>query len=295
MGMEDWRLTRNTYLMAFSQWVGKLFNSCKPKASLSNPQEGDPRSVSRGRGRGRSRVRGRGRGLPADVLGMGDDDGDGGTEEEAEEEKVAVMCWICKVQPSIKKFRSCKECKQDWDCFEKDAKRKKEHDYLKEFKKRSTEDQVRRLFFAWKKCRMRSSTGISKCIFPWAAVHRSWAIRKCLTEGKGGKMKVYHSFCKHYVEKKGWSMVKADQHWQKRLSDRSWRHGVDPEDTIASIWISGTQATIKAASSPTLPGLLSLSLFLSSSVSFSLPFFLALGGGGGREGGGGGGGGGGRG
>ena len=104
-------------------------------------------------------------------------------------------------------------------------------------------------------------------MFPWAAVHRSWAIKKALTEGKGGKMKVYHSFCKHYVEKKGWSMLKADQHWQKRLADRSWRHGVDPEDTIASIWISGHTSHHQASQLTN-----TARLFLS----FSLPLFLFL-------------------
>ena len=155
-----------------------------------------------------------------------------------------------------------------WDRFEKDARRKKELEYLKEFKVNSTEGQVRRLFFAWKKCRVRSSTGVSRCMSPWAAVHRSWAIRKALTEGKGGKMKVYHSFCKHYVEKKGWSMLKADQHWQKRLADRSWRHGVDPEDTIASIWISG-HTSHHQGSKLTNIARLSPSLFLSPSLSRS--------------------------
>ena len=137
--------------------------------------------------------------MPVDALGMG---AGGGDEKEVEAEE-AIMCWVCKVEPRLSvKCRCCKECKQDWDCFEKDAKRKKELEYLKEFKLNSTEDQMRRLFFAWKKCRVRSGAGVSKCMFPWAAVHRSWAIRKALTEGKGGKMKVYHSFCKYYVEKK---------------------------------------------------------------------------------------------
>ena len=183
------------------------------------------------------------------------------------------MCWICKVKPRVSnRFRYCKECKQDWDCFEKDARRKKEVEYLKEFKKNSTEDQVRRLFFAWKQCRTITSAGMPKCMFPWAAVHRRWAITKALTEGKGGKMKVYHSFCKHYVEKKGWSMVKADQHWQKRLADRSWRHGVDPEDTIASIWISGHTSHHQASKLTKTARLsLSLSLFLCLSI-----FFLSL-------------------
>ena len=101
---------------------------------------------------------------------------------------------------------------------------------MKEFRKTSTEDQVRRLLFAWKKCRTQVGSGGSKCLFPWAAVHRSWSIKKALTEGEGGKVKVYTSFCKHYVEKRGWTMPNADQHWQKRLGDRTWRRGVDPED-----------------------------------------------------------------
>ena len=195
-------------------------------------QEGVLPSVSKGRGRGRQRGQARGRGQPVEALGRGEG---GGNERDGEEDD-AVMCWICKVEPRANvKWRACVACKKDWDCFEKDATRKKEREYLKEFRLNSTDDQVRRLFFAWKKCRVRSSAGVSRCMFPWAAVHRSWAIRKALTEGKGGKMKVYHSFCKWYVDKKGWSMLKADQHWQKRLADRSWRHGVDPEDTIASI------------------------------------------------------------
>ena len=199
IGIEDCRLVRNTYLMAFSLWVDECFNYCKPKASLSNPQEGVLPSVSRGRGRGRQRGQARGRGQPVDALGKGDG---GGNEKDVEEDD-AVMCWICKVEPRMNvKWRSCVACTKDWDCFEKDAKRKKELGYLNEFKLNSIEDQVRRLFFAWKKCRVRSSTGVSKCMSPWAAVHRSWAIRKALTEGTGGKMKVYHSFCKWYVDKK---------------------------------------------------------------------------------------------
>ena len=195
------------------------------------------------------------------------DDGDGDEGEVGADEAV-VMCWVCKVEPRVSvKCRCCKECKQDWDCFEKDAKRKKELEYLKEFKKTSTEDQLRRLLFAWKKCRSRSSAGTSKCLFPWAAVHRSWSIKKALTEGKGGKMKVYHSFCKHYVEKKGWSMVKADQHWQKRLADRSWRHGVDSEDTIANIWISGHTSHHQASKLTKTARLF---------FSFFLPLFLFL-------------------
>ena len=128
IGIEDCRLVRNTYLMAFSLWVDECFNYCKPKASLSNPQEGDRPSVSRGRGRGRQRGQGRGRGLPVDALGMGD----GGGDEKDVEVEEAVMCWVCKVEPRLSvKCRCCKACKQYWDCFEKDAKRKNELEYLK--------------------------------------------------------------------------------------------------------------------------------------------------------------------
>ena len=68
-------------------------------------------------------------------------------------------------------------------------------------------------------------------------------------------------------------MVKADQHWQKRLADRSWRHGVDPEDTIASIWISGHTSHHQASK---LTQTARLSLFISSSLSCSLPLSLSL-------------------
>ena len=59
------------------------------------------------------------------------DDG-GGYENEIELNEAALMCWVCKVEPRVfVKCRCCKDCKLDWDCFEKDAKRKKEQEYLK--------------------------------------------------------------------------------------------------------------------------------------------------------------------
>ena len=198
------------------------------------------------KGKGRGRGRGRKKDMAAEAVGeaaegkkhdagaLGQGDGGDGDGNDLDDDGMIIMCWICKVEPrmSLRK-RQCLACNKDWDCFHKDSLRKKEADYLKEFKRSSTEDQVRRMFFAWKKCRRSLGGGLlrgTKCLFPWVAVHRSWSIRKSMQEGTGGKMKCYTSFCKHYVEKKGWSMERADSHWLKRLADRSWRHGVDSED-----------------------------------------------------------------
>ena len=58
-------------------------------------------------------------------------DDDGGYEKGIGVDEAALMCWVCKVEPRVSvKCRCCKDCKQDWDCFEKDAKRKKEQEYL---------------------------------------------------------------------------------------------------------------------------------------------------------------------
>ena len=139
-------------------------------------------------------------------------------------------CWICLQKPVAKiRYRECTDCLKDWDALHSDARRKKEIEHLKEFKKTATDDQLRRMLFTWKKSR-KPGDGKPKNLFPWAAVFRRWTVKKNLQLGKGGVMKSYHSFIKWYTEQKGWKPERAHQHWDKRLMDRHWRKGVDPED-----------------------------------------------------------------
>ena len=84
--------------------------------------------------------------------------------------------------------------------------------------------------FAWKEFKSQTRGAPVKHMSPWAAVNRRWAVRKSMVEGKGGVLKCYTSFVKWYCEQKGWTAEKADNHWMRRLADRSWRRGVDPED-----------------------------------------------------------------
>ena len=151
-------------------------------------------------------------------------------DEKGKAKEPLELCWICvkRHRQNIKK-KECVECGKDWDAMHADAKRKKEIEFLKEFKKTMTDEQGRRMLFTWKKARKKDS-GKPKNLFPWASVSRRWTVKKNLTAGKGGKLKTYHSFCKWYVEMKGWEPERAHKHWDRRASDKHWRKGVDPED-----------------------------------------------------------------
>ena len=145
-----------------------------------------------------------------------------------------ALCWICTKMPraTVKK-RECPECYKDWDSLQKDAKRKGQLDFFKNFKATASDEQLRRLLFTWKAARKENpSTGQKKHLFPWSAVSRRWAIRRELTEGKGGSLKCYTAFCKYYIDQKGFTPEKAHKHWEFRKVEKGWRRGVDNEDYI---------------------------------------------------------------
>jgi len=142
------------------------------------------------------------------------------------------LCWVCAEQPRARpKQLECSECYKDWDNMRKDAKRKGDDDFLQAFLKTATIEQKRRLLFTWKQCRKESpATGKKKNLFPWAAVSRQYTIARQLTHGKGGSLKCYTAFQKHYTQEKGFTPQQAHSHWERRKADPNWRHGQDPED-----------------------------------------------------------------